>query len=162
MTAADYHSPDEMTDGRAPQSSSGGGPLSRGTSEAGGGGKAAPEQHLQVQDVELDLAARLVWARGQPMALSPRELAVLQMLMEHAGRIVSQAELRQLFGGVGPGPSRSLKVHLCWLRAKIEEDPGQPTHIRTVRGYGYIFDTVPVPPVPDRSTGPLDPDRSTQ
>ena len=127
-----------------------------GTLEADGGGKAAPVQRLQVRDVELDLGARLLWVPGQPMALSPKELAVLQVLMEHTGRIVSQTVLGQLLSGVRPGPSRSLKVHMCWLRAKIEEDPAHPTHIRTVRGYGYVFDSVPVPPVAQRSTGPVD------
>ncbi len=90
------------------------------------------------------------------MALSPRELAVLQVLMEHAGRIVSRTVLGQLFSGAESGPSRSLKVHMCWLRAKIEEDPAHPTHIRTVRGYGYVFDSAPVLPVAHRSTGPVD------
>jgi len=151
-----------MTDGHAPRSPSGGGTVSLGGSEAGGGGKVAPVQSLQVRDVELDLGARLLWVRGQPMALSARELALLQLLMEHAGRVVSRTALCQLFGGFGPGPSRSLKVHMCWLRAKIEDNPGHPTHIRTVRGYGYVFDTVPVPPVPDRPTGPVNSGRPAQ
>ncbi|HEX3427653.1 MAG TPA: helix-turn-helix domain-containing protein, partial [Candidatus Limnocylindrales bacterium] len=74
----------------------------------------------------------------------------LAHLAGHPGRVFSRAELvRQVWGAAYSGGSRTVDVHIRWLRAKIEQDPARPAHLTTVRGIGYRFD----PPERSRSDG---------
>jgi DNA-binding response OmpR family regulator len=60
--------------------------------------------------------------------------------MSNAGRVVTRAELLdQVWGVEWLGDTRTLDVHIRWVREKVEEDPSQPRYIQTVRGVGYRF-----------------------
>jgi DNA-binding response OmpR family regulator len=80
--------------------------------------------------------------RGEKeVELSQKEYALLIFLVEHAGRTVSRQDLADyVWGTGGAGESRSLDVHIHWLREKLETDASNPRHIRTVRGVGYSFE----------------------
>jgi DNA-binding response OmpR family regulator len=98
------------------------------------GGQAAPL--LKVGAVELDPAAHLVRLRGEPVELPAKELAVLEMLMRNAGRIVSRGQLESALYGWSEGvESNAVEVHVHHLRRKLGAD-----RIRTLRGLGYRFE----------------------
>lgn len=102
-------------------------------------GQTSPR--LVAGDLELDPAARRARQHGQPLDLSAREFLILEMLMRHAGKILSRAQLESALYGWGEGvESNAVEVHIHHLRRKI----GQ-TRIRTVRGMGYLFDTPSAP-----------------
>jgi two-component system alkaline phosphatase synthesis response regulator PhoP len=90
--------------------------------------------------VLLDLAAHKVYKQDQELSVTQKEYDLLHALMIQAGRVVSRAELLdQVWGVDWLGDTRTLDVHVRWLREKVEEDPGQPRYIQTVRGVGYRF-----------------------
>jgi two-component system response regulator RegX3 len=106
------------------------------------GGRQRP---LTVGDIRLDVRAYLVHVCERPVPLSRREMDVLDVLMSNAGRVVSfQSLYRAVWGRDEAEDFRSLKTHVLRLRRKIEADPHAPTHIRTVRGVGYVFDRLPL------------------
>jgi DNA-binding response OmpR family regulator len=101
--------------------------------EAGSGG-----DRLTVGEIALDRAARLVWRSGQSVDLAQREFNLLAALMERTGQAVARQVLLDLAWGEGwVGDTRTLDVHIRWLREKLETDPSRPRYIQTVRGYGY-------------------------
>jgi two-component system response regulator RegX3 len=100
---------------------------------------------LRIGDVELHLDGHRLVVRGKPVHLPHKEFVILQQLMDNAGRVVSRQELLDNAWGPDRVSARNyLEVHIRRLRTKIEIDPFRPTHIRTVRGVGYVFD------LPDR------------
>jgi DNA-binding response OmpR family regulator len=77
---------------------------------------------------------------GHAMTMSERECRLLQYLIECKGDIVSRDELLRHVWGYSDAPlTRTVDVHISWLRQKIEDDPTQPQHILTVHGQGYRF-----------------------
>jgi two-component system response regulator QseB len=91
---------------------------------------------LKAGGVELDPATHLVRLRGEPMELPAKELAVLEMLMRNAGRIVSRGQLESALYGWDEGvESNAVEVHIHHLRRKLGAD-----RIRTLRGLGYRFE----------------------
>jgi two-component system OmpR family response regulator len=102
--------------------------------------RRGPVTHLPVLragDVELDPAARTVRRRGRPVALRPRELAVLELLLRRVGEVVSRTDLLdQVWDGDYDGGSNVVDVHVRSLRRKLEEPFDAPL-ITTVRGHGY-------------------------
>ncbi len=98
------------------------------------GGRAAPQ--LVCGQVALDPAARRVWLRGEPMEVSARELAILEALMENAGRVMSRAQLEGAIYGWGEGAeSNTVEVYVHYLRKKFGAE-----FIRTLRGVGYMIE----------------------
>jgi len=98
------------------------------------GGQVAPV--LRVGGIELDPAARRVRMDGRPLALSARELAILEMLMRNAGRVISRAQLEAALYGWSEGvESNAVEVHIHHLRRKLGADI-----IHTLRGIGYLLD----------------------
>ena len=96
------------------------------------GGEASPR--LKAGDVELDPATREVWSRGTPVALQPREFALLRELMLNAGRALSREQLEErLYAWNEEIGSNAVEVHVHHLRRKLGPDV-----IRTVRGVGYL------------------------
>jgi DNA-binding response OmpR family regulator len=90
----------------------------------------------------LDLATRRVYKSGQELALRYKEFELLSLLMTRRGEVVTRAELfDQVWGTDWLGDTRTLDVHIRWLREKIEADPSQPRYIQTVRNVGYRFAT---------------------
>jgi DNA-binding response OmpR family regulator len=100
---------------------------------------------VQVQDVELDRAAHRIRVRGTLMTLPHKEYQLLEMLMLNAGRAFDRDTLlTRLWGTSFRNDIKTVNTHILRLRRKIEIDRRHPTRIRTVRGYGYIFDVEPV------------------
>jgi two-component system alkaline phosphatase synthesis response regulator PhoP len=95
---------------------------------------------LRVVGVELDVVARVVEVHGETHHLTPKQCALLACLMRNPGRTMSREEIR---GGLWEtdylGDTRTIEVHISWLRSKIEPDRNQWQFIHTVRTVGYRF-----------------------
>ena len=75
------------------------------------------------------------------MSLPRKEFELLEMLLRNAGRVLTRGQpIDRVWGSDYVGDTKTLDVHIKRLRAKVEVDPGAPTHILTVRGLGYKFD----------------------
>lgn len=101
------------------------------------GGRAAPVIHHGA--LTLDPAARRVTLAGAPVELSARELAVLQTLLENAGRVMTRAQLESsIYGWRDEPDSNALEVHIHHLRRKLGAE-----FIKTLRGVGYLVEKAP-------------------
>ncbi|HCA57864.1 MAG TPA: DNA-binding response regulator, partial [Blastocatellia bacterium] len=77
---------------------------------------------------------------GEPVELSAMEFKLLRFLVENRGVVHSRDELLDHVWGYDAMPStRTVDVHIAWLRQKLEENPKRPAHIQTVHGMGYKF-----------------------
>ncbi len=95
---------------------------------------------LRAGDLELDMAKHRATRDGQPLALKPREFDVLAYFMRHPGQVLTRDRLlERVWGYDFVGDSRTVDVHVRWLRSKIEPDPSNPHRIQTVRSVGYLF-----------------------
>jgi two-component system response regulator RegX3 len=111
--------------------------LRRTTGAAAG---AEPEERLEASEVVLDVGRHEVLVRGCPVSLSPKEFALLHVLMANRGRVLTRDRLlSRVWQEENYVDDRTVDVHVRWLRRKIEQDPAQPTLIQTVRGAGYRF-----------------------
>jgi len=100
----------------------------------------APSPVLRAGDIVLDKESHLVHVSGQGVHLTPSEFDLLAVFMAAPGRVYSRSDLLfHLQGTVFEGAERTIDVHVRNLRAKIEPDPSNPTHIETVFGVGYRF-----------------------
>jgi DNA-binding response OmpR family regulator len=100
-------------------------------------------KQLQIGHVRLDEAAHKVYREDEELTLTQKEYDLLVTLMSNAGNVVNRADLLdQVWGVEWLGDTRTLDVHIHWLREKVEEDPSQPRYIQTVRGVGYRFATL--------------------
>jgi DNA-binding response OmpR family regulator len=98
-------------------------------------------QRLVFGDLVIDATRREVTLADQTVALKPKEYELLLFLAEHRGRMLSREFiLERVWGWDFVGDSRTVDVHIRWLRQKIEADSSQPTRIVTVRGGGYRFE----------------------
>lgn len=96
---------------------------------------------LHVGSIRLDVENRLVRAPGKKARLTPRLVRLLKILMEHNGEVVNRKELfSQVWETDYTDDTRTLDVHISWLREAIEADPKRPTLLKTVRGVGYRLD----------------------
>lgn len=104
-------------------------------------GPTGPAQILQSGDLTIDLTRREVLRGGTPIPLKPKEFDLLVYFFRHKGQALSREQiLEQVWGWDYVGGSRTVDVHVRWLRGKIEPDPSHPTRIVTVRGVGYRFE----------------------
>ncbi|HTH07105.1 MAG TPA: winged helix-turn-helix domain-containing protein, partial [Ilumatobacteraceae bacterium] len=88
--------------------------------------------------VELNRGTRTVRVEGRPVALSPKEFDLLLALYDRRGAVVTRADLMErVFGYPSTVLSRTVDTHVAELRRKLEEDPGAPRYILTVRKVGY-------------------------
>jgi DNA-binding response OmpR family regulator len=91
--------------------------------------------------VQLDLVGGRLRRAEMEIHLRPREYALIAYLATHPGRAFTRRDLvRHAWGAGYSGGSRTVDVHVRWLRAKIEPDPARPAHLMTVRGVGYRLD----------------------
>jgi two-component system, OmpR family, alkaline phosphatase synthesis response regulator PhoP len=91
-------------------------------------------------DVSIDFRRAEVVKAGQPLDLSAREFKLLRYFIEHRGAALSRDELLNEVWGYNAMPStRTVDVHVAWLRQKIEDNPRHPQYILTVHGLGYKF-----------------------
>lgn len=100
-----------------------------------------PKEILRFSNLTLDLTRREVLLNDQPLQIKPKEIDLLLFLARHRGQVLSRdLILERVWGWEYSGGSRTVDVHVRWLREKIEEDPAKPTRIVTVRGAGYRFE----------------------
>ena len=92
------------------------------------------------QDITVDFTKARMVKKGEQITLSERECRLLQHLIESRGEVVTRDELLQEVWGYEAAPmTRTVDVHISWLRQKLEEDPANPRFIVTVHGQGYRF-----------------------
>lgn len=100
----------------------------------------APVLRYSFGRVEVDFERAEVLRDGQLVQLAGKELQLLRHLVEHRGRVLSREEILRHVWEYQPGvSSRTVDVHVAWLRQKLEENPAFPRFILTVRGSGYRF-----------------------
>jgi DNA-binding response OmpR family regulator len=96
---------------------------------------------LHVGPIELNIRTQLVTCHDRQTKLTPRLVKILKMLMENNGKVVGRDPLfTEIWETEYTGDTRTLDVHISWLRKAIEVDPRNPKLIRTERGVGYILD----------------------
>lgn len=106
--------------------------------EGAGVGGARP---LVLGDLTINLARGEAMRGGQHLALKPKEYELLIFLARNQGMVLSRdLILERVWGWDFSGGSRTVDVHVRWLREKIEPDPGHPVRLVTVRGLGYRFE----------------------
>jgi two-component system, OmpR family, response regulator RegX3 len=111
--------------------------LRRSAPRDGAGGEEGP---IGIGELELDPAARTVRLAGEELDLSRKEFDLLAELMRNAGRVVKREDLMSKVWDVNWfGSTKTLDVHVGWLRRKLGDDPNQPRYIETVRGVGFRF-----------------------
>ncbi|MEE8528651.1 MAG: response regulator transcription factor [Gammaproteobacteria bacterium] len=95
---------------------------------------------VQIGDVEVHLDEARVEKNGSPVQMSARMFKLLRFFIEYPDVVVSRDEiLNQVWGYDATPSSRTVDVHVAWLRQRIENDPHNPEHIVTVHGLGYKF-----------------------
>jgi DNA-binding response OmpR family regulator len=106
--------------------------------EAGGGATTAAT--LEGGGIVLDTRGREVRLDDHVVALRPKEFELLEYLMRHPGQVMTRDTiLEQVWGYDFGGGTRTVDVHVRWLREKLEREPSKPQHIVTVRNVGYKF-----------------------
>lgn len=99
------------------------------------------KETLRFGNLTMDLTRREVLIDNQPIALKPKEFDLLLFLARHRGQVLSRSIiLERVWGWEFSGGSRTVDVHVRWLREKIEVDAAEPIRIVTVRGVGYRFE----------------------
>lgn len=101
-----------------------------------------------VQDIRLDPDNRRIWKGDDEIVMSRKEFDLVHLLIQHAGEIVTRDELmREVWHTSFWTSSKTLDVHLGWVRRKLGDNPRRPTLISTIRGRGLRFETA----IPDHS-----------
>jgi DNA-binding response OmpR family regulator len=96
---------------------------------------------LAVGDLQVDLRRREASRQGRVLTLKPKEYELLLFLLRNRGRAFTREQLLdQIWGYEFAGDTRTVDVHVRWLRQKIEDEPAKPTRLITIRGVGYRFD----------------------
>ena len=95
---------------------------------------------VTVGDLTVDLAGHRLLRDGAPIPMKPKVFELLAFLVRHPGQVFSREQLlEQVWGYDYAGETRTVDVHVHWLRTAIEPDPASPAVIQTVRGVGYVF-----------------------
>jgi len=101
----------------------------------------AVPQTIKIADLEIDFARHQVSRSGLALDLSSREFDLLAFLVRNRGQVFSRDHLlEKVWGYDYAGDSRTVDVHIRWLRQKVEDDPAHPRHLLTLRGVGYKFE----------------------
>jgi DNA-binding response OmpR family regulator len=107
-----------------------------------GAGPAATEttDMVSIGDVQVDLAGHRLLRDGEPRPMKPKAFELLSFLLKHPGQVFTREQLlADVWGYDYAGETRTVDVHVHWLRAEIEADPRHPRVIETVRGAGYVL-----------------------
>jgi DNA-binding response OmpR family regulator len=90
--------------------------------------------------VQVDIGGHRLLRDGRTVAVKPKAFELLVFLLRHPGQVFSRDQLlEQVWGYDYAGETRTVDVHVHWLRHELEEDPGAPRFLHTVRGVGYVF-----------------------
>ncbi|HEX7222750.1 MAG TPA: response regulator transcription factor [Candidatus Limnocylindrales bacterium] len=100
----------------------------------------APPAAVDLGRVQVDLAGHRLLRDGDPLPLKPKAFELLAFLLRHPGQVFTRDQLlERVWGYDYAGETRTVDVHVHWLRSQVEEDPAAPKFIHTVRGVGYVF-----------------------
>lgn len=100
--------------------------------------QGAQPELVEVRGMKLDPRKSTLKRNGTEIHLTPKETKLMLLLMRNVGKVVSRSELMQaVWNTEYLGDTRTLDVHICWLRQKIEDNPRIPELILTRRGQGY-------------------------
>lgn len=100
------------------------------------------DRFVRLPQLTVDLEKHSVLRAGQSFPLTPKEFKLLQLLLDHQNQIIKRSMIMQeVWETDYMGDTRTLDVHIRWLREKIEETPSRPKYLITVRGVGYRFST---------------------
>jgi DNA-binding response OmpR family regulator len=100
---------------------------------------AAPRA-VDLGKIHVDLAGHQILRNGEPLAVKPKAFELLAFLIRNAGQVFSREQLLdKVWGYDYAGETRTVDVHVHWLRKRVEEDVANPRYIQTVRGVGYVF-----------------------
>ncbi len=95
---------------------------------------------MSLGDLTVDLAGHRLLRDGRPVPLKPKVFELLAFLLRNPGQVFSREQLlERVWGYDYAGETRTVDVHVHWLRTAIEPEPAAPTLIQTVRGVGYVF-----------------------
>ncbi|HEV8526810.1 MAG TPA: response regulator transcription factor [Actinomycetes bacterium] len=95
----------------------------------------------EVRGITVDSDARKAWLGGTELQLTVKEFDLLRVLVRDAGRVVSRGQLmREVWGSPWPSSTKTLDMHMTWLRRKLGDDPVDSRYITTVRGVGFRFE----------------------
>jgi DNA-binding response OmpR family regulator len=98
------------------------------------------DRRIQAGPLALDPQSRMLYKGGEAIHLRPKEADLLELFMRNQDRVISRKEImKKVWETDYMGDTRTLSVHVRWLRVKIEVDPSSPRFLRTVRGVGYRF-----------------------
>jgi DNA-binding response OmpR family regulator len=101
----------------------------------------AEATELQAGDVRVDVGARRAWRGTEELELSPKEFDLLALLVREAGRVVTRERIMgEVWDENWFGSTKTLDMHVSWLRRKLGEDANEPRHLVTVRGVGLRFE----------------------
>ncbi|MCL6431962.1 MAG: response regulator transcription factor [Anaerolineae bacterium] len=116
----------------------------------GGEGRAARGRTLRIGKVALDTASRTLDVDGRLYTLTPKQFQLLSLFMSHPGKTFTRKQImKDVWDTDYTGDTRTLDVHVHWLRQKLGDVPGPPRYIVTVRRVGYRFvDPEASPPEP--------------
>jgi DNA-binding response OmpR family regulator len=107
-----------------------------------GVGAASGAALVELGGVSVDLAGHRLLREGREIAIKPKAFELLAFLVRNPGQVFSRDQLlERVWGYDYAGETRTVDVHVHWLRAAIESDPGQPRFLQTVRGVGYVLRT---------------------
>jgi DNA-binding response OmpR family regulator len=109
-------------------------------------GEAGRTTHRTVaaQDVRVDVDARRAWVGDSELDLTPKEFDLLALLVSEAGTVVDRKRImREVWDTTWLGATKTLDMHVSWLRRKLGDDANAPRYITTVRGVGFRFDAGP-------------------
>jgi DNA-binding response OmpR family regulator len=96
---------------------------------------------VRVQDVRVDIGARRAFVGNRELHLTAREFDLLSALAKAAGTMVSrEALMREVWGSDPSSSTKTLDMHVSWLRRKLGDDPNAPRYIATIRGMGFRFE----------------------
>ena len=95
---------------------------------------------VDLGQVQVDLAGHRILRGGEEIQVKPKVFELLAFLVRHQGQVVTRDQLLELVWGYDyAGETRTVDVHVHWLRAAVETDPAKPTLIQTIRGVGYVL-----------------------
>ena len=95
---------------------------------------------VELGEVQVDLAGHRLLRDGQPVPVKPKAFELLAFLIRNAGQVFSREQLlERVWGYDYAGETRTVDVHVHWLRKRIEADQSDPLYLHTVRGVGYVF-----------------------
>ena len=100
----------------------------------------APTPPVELGPLTVDLAGHRLLRDGERVPLKPKVFELLAHLLRHPGQVLTREQLLEhVWGYDYAGETRTVDVHVHWLRAAIEPDPAAPVYLHTVRGVGYVF-----------------------